>query len=199
MPIDFLLLKIMSQLCRAVFVVALFMLGISFASAEEVEANHPYFVQPGDVLQISVWHEPEMQLDVLVRPDGGLSLPLIGEVRTTQRSIPQIAQEVSLRIGKFMPDVAVNVALKQSLGNKIYVLGMVNRPGEFVLNRSVDVMQALSMASGTSKFADVSAIKIIRRDEGQQKVMMFDYDDVVAGRSLEQNIVLRSGDTVVVP
>lgn len=189
----------MSQNYRVVLVVALFLLGISPVSAEDIEANESYFVQPGDVLQISVWHEPEMQLDALVRPDGGLSLPLIGEVRTAQRSIPQLAQEISFRIGKFMPDAAVNVALKQSFGNKIYVLGMVNRPGEYVLNRSVDVMQALSMASGTSKFADVSAIKIIRRDESQQKVMMFDYDEVVAGRGLEKNIVLRSGDTVVVP
>ncbi len=167
--------------------------------AEEVFPRGAYRVQPGDVLQVSVWREPDMQLETVVRPDGGISVPLVGEVSVQGKTVDELRTELTKRLARFMPDMTVNVALKQLLGNKVYVIGKVNRPGELVLNRDIDVMQALSMAAGTAKFADLKDIKILRRNHTEQQVFNFDYREVEAGENLDQNIVLHSGDIVVVP
>ena len=175
-------------------------------SAESVELSQPssrvidaYLVQPGDVLQIMVWREPDMQAEVIVSPDGYFSMPLLGEINTDGKSVTQLRKELVTRIQTFVPDADVTVMVKQALGNKIYVIGKVNRPGEYVLNRNVDVMQALSMAAGIAKFADVDQVKILRRTAKTQQVLSFDYSQVEAGKRLEQNIVLKPGDVVVVP
>lgn len=175
-------------------------------SAESAELSQPsspvidaYLVQPGDVLQILVWREPDMQAEVIVSPDGHFSMPLLGEINTDGKSVTQLRKELVTRIQTFVPDADVTVMVKQALGNKIYVIGKVNRPGEYVLNRNVDVMQALSMAAGIAKFADVDQVKILRRTAKTQQVLSFDYSQVEAGKKLEQNIVLKPGDVVVVP
>ena len=168
-------------------------------AAEDIYPRGAYRVQPGDILQVSVWREPDMQLETVVRPDGGISVPLVGEVSTKGKTVDELRNELTQRLARFMPDMAVNVSVKQLLGNKVYVIGKVNRPGEFVLNTDIDVMQALSMAAGTAKFADVKDIKILRRNHTEQQVFNFDYREVEAGENLDQNIVLHSGDVVVVP
>lgn len=158
-----------------------------------------YLIQPGDVLQISVWREPDLQAEVVVTPDGRIAMPLLGEVNVDGKSIELLRNEIVARIQRFVPDADVTVMVKQPLGNKIYVIGKVNRPGEYVLNRNVDVMQALSMAAGVAKFADVDKVKILRRTGESQQVISFDYSQVEAGNRLEQNIVLKPGDVVIVP
>ncbi len=158
-----------------------------------------YQIQPGDVLHISVWKEPDLQSDIAVRPDGGITFPLIGELQAKGKSVTEIRDEIAGTLEKYIPDPVVTVAAKQLLGNKIYILGQVNRPGELVLNRRVDVMQALSMAGGTTAFAHAGDIKILRRNDNGQAVMAFNYDEIVKGRHLEQNVVLQTGDVVVVP
>lgn len=172
---------------------------VNTVAAEDIYPRGAYRVQPGDVLQVSVWREPDMQLETVVRPDGGISVPLVGEVSTKGKTVDELRNELTQRLARFMPDMAVNVSVKQLLGNKVYVIGKVNRPGEFVLNTDIDVMQALSMAAGTAKFADVKDIKILRRNHTEQQVFNFDYREVEAGENLDQNIVLHSGDVVVVP
>lgn len=158
-----------------------------------------YSVKPGDVLQISVWKEPELQREVLVRPDGGFSFPLVGEVNARGQSVADLNKIVSERLAKYIADAVVTVALQEVKGNKVYVLGQVNRPGEFVVNPSVDVMQALSMAGGATPFAALNDITILRRGGDKRTALSFRYGDVSRGRSLEQNIQLQSGDVVVVP
>lgn len=170
--------------------------GIEVASES---SGAEYRIQSGDVLNVSVWHEPDLQTDVVVRPDGSISLPLIGDVVAMGRTIAEVRGDVTARLQKFMPDAAVNVSAKQLLGYKIYVIGKVNRPGEYQLNRDIDVMQALSMAAGTSKFAATERIRILRRDRDGAQAIPFNYDEVEEGIALEQNIVLRAGDVVVVP
>jgi polysaccharide export outer membrane protein len=100
---------------------------------------------------------------------------------------------------KYIPEAVVDVAVKEPAGNRVYVLGKVNRPGVYPFTKSIDVVQALSLAGGTSKFAALNDIKILRRVDGAQQTYKFRYSDVERGRSLDQNIVLRSGDVVVVP
>lgn len=178
-----------------VFILAMWMCG---AYAENAGPDD-YLIQAGDVLNISVWHEPDLNLDVAVRPDGFISVPLIGDVKAAGKSIALLRAEVSSRLQVLMPDTAVNVSTKQLLGYKIYVIGKVNRPGEYLLNRDADVMQALSMAAGVAKFAATDRIRVLRRGSDGQQAIPFNYDEVEQGLGLEQNIVLRAGDVVVVP
>jgi polysaccharide export outer membrane protein len=159
-----------------------------------------YFVQPGDLLEVSVWKEEDLQRETLVRPDGKFSFPLAGDVDATGKTVEDLRLEVASRLQRYIPDLVVTVTVSEIRGNKIYVIGQVNNPGEFVVNPRVDVMQALSMAGGTTPFAALNDIKILRRDaSGQQRAISFAYKSVEKGRSLDQNIVLNSGDVVVVP
>jgi polysaccharide biosynthesis/export protein len=166
-------------------------------AAAPVDAS--YLVQPGDTLVVTVWKETDLQGEVLVRPDGALTFPLAGTVQAGGQTVEEIRTTLATRLAKYIPDPVVTVAVKATNGSRIFVVGKVNRPGDFVLNRPIDVMQALSLAGGTTPFADVDRIRILRRDGARQLVFRFRYDDVRRGRELAQNILLQSGDTVVVP
>lgn len=168
----------------------------SFASADEVEA---YRIQSGDVLTIAVWKEKELESEVIVRPDGGVSFPLAGDLAAAGGTVEDLRRTLDERLRKYIPDPVVTVAVKATTGNRIYVVGKVNRPGDFLLNRPLDVMQALAMAGGATPFADTNDVRVLRREAGQQTVIRFRYEDVAKGHRLEQNVLLRSGDTVVVP
>ncbi|HEX7236737.1 MAG TPA: polysaccharide biosynthesis/export family protein [Gammaproteobacteria bacterium] len=158
-----------------------------------------YEVQPSDVLQISVWKEPDLTQQVIVRPDGAFSLPLVGEVNAVGKTVEELRKELVQALTRIIPDVVVTVAVLEIKGNKIYVIGQVNKPGEFIVNPRVDVIQALSLAGGTTAFASPNEIFVLRRDNGQQRRLPFNYDAVLRGRDLEQNVLLRAGDVVVVP
>jgi len=175
------------------------MLGLALMAGVARAEEAPYQIQPGDILQVSVWKETELQSEVLVRSDGGISFPLAGDLRAAGLSVAQLSDTLAERIRKYIPDPVVTVAIKANNGNRIYVVGKVNRPGEFPYNRPIDVMQALALASGTTAYAAVADIRILRREGGKTTALRFDYTDVERGRALESNIVLRSGDTVVVP
>ena len=170
------------------------------AGGAQVPTEAGYGIQPGDILEISVWKEPDLQREVLVRPDGGVSFPLAGDLVAKGRTVGELQAEVTARLSRYIPDLVVTVTVKQIVGNKIYVIGQVNRPGEFVMNPRVDVLQALSMAGGLTAFASVNDMLVLRRGpDGGQRAFEFRYGDVVKGRSLEQNILLSGGDVVVVP
>lgn len=163
------------------------------------QAPPSYQVKPGDVLEISVWKEPDLQRTVLVRPDGGFSFPLVGEIDARAKSVAELNKLVSERLSKYIAEAVVTVTVQEIKGNKVFVIGQVNKPGEFIVNPSVNVMQALSMAGGVTPFAATNDIKILRRSGTAQQAMPFPYGDVVRGRSLNQNIELIAGDVVVVP
>jgi polysaccharide biosynthesis/export protein len=162
-------------------------------------AGLDYRLQPGDVVTISVWKEKDLETEALVRPDGGLSFPLVGDVDASGRTVEEVRAILAQRLKPFIPDPVVTVGIKLIGGNHIYVIGKVNKPGDFPFSTPVDVMQALSIAGGTTPFAALNKIVILRRQNGQERVLRFRYEDVIRGRSLEQNVVLESGDTVVVP
>ena len=168
----------------------------------------PYLLSPGDVLEISVWKEEGLQKEVLVRPDGGISFPLVGELQAGGKTAPQVQQLVAAQIKRFIPDPVVTVSVLK-VNSKIYVVGKVLRPGEFVITQYADVMQALAMAGGLNPYAKPNDIKILRRiavkeaavsaESGKSIALSFEYDDVSKGKSLDQNIILQNGDVVVVP
>jgi len=158
-----------------------------------------YLVQPGDLLHVQVWKEEGLDQEVLVRPDGGFSFPLAGELSAVGKTVEDLRAEITDRLTPLIPGLDVTVAVRQINGNKIYVLGQVNNPGAFVMNPRIDVVQALSIAGGTTAFASTNDIRVLRRQDGRQVALRFSLDDVVRGRNLEQNILLESGDVVVVP
>lgn len=177
---------------------ALWAFGAHAAGEEEAPATS-YTVKPGDVLGISVWKEPDLQREALVRPDGGFSFPLAGQVSARGMSVAEIQEELETRIERFIPDPVVTVSLRQVVGNQVFVIGKVNNPGAFTMTGQTDVMQALAIAGGATPFAAVNDILILRRENGVQRAIPFRYADVEAGEGLRQNIVLQSGDVVVVP
>jgi polysaccharide export outer membrane protein len=186
------------RIAAALLLVATF---VSFANGAAI-ADAPdsaYRIQPGDVLLISVWKEPDLQGEVLVRPDGGLSFPLAGELNAVGQTTASLQILLTETLRKYIPDPVVTISVKLAGGSRIYVVGKVNRPGEFALSRPLDVMQALSLAGGATPFAALNDIRVLRRDGDRQVSIEFRYGDVEQGRKLEQNILLRSGDTVVVP
>jgi polysaccharide export outer membrane protein len=178
-----------------IFVAFCALAGMRSAMAQEAS----YTVKPGDTLKISVWKEPDLQGPVLVTPDGAFAFPLVGQVDARGKTVSELQKVVTDRLRQYISDPVVTVSVQDIKGNKVYVIGQVNRPGEFIVNPRVDVMQALSMAGGTTPFASLGSIIILRRSGAQQEAIKFDYTDVVKGRNLQQNVELRAGDIVVVP
>jgi len=167
--------------------------------AQESGQPSSYQLQPGDVLFVSLWKEEDLSLEVLIRPDGNISFPLAGEILAAGSSVERLRSQITEKLKKYIPDPVVTVAVKQLSGNIVYVIGKVNRPGQLAILRNVDVMQALSMAGGTSTYAGLNKIKILRRKNGKLTAIPFRYGEVEKGENLEQNIVLKAGDVVVVP
>jgi len=170
----------------------------AFAAENSAPVDY-YRIQPGDVLAVSVWKEEDLIQEVIVRPDGQITFPLVGEAKAAGNSIEDLRLLISERLKKYIPDPVVTVSVRQLAGNTIYVIGKVNRPGVFPIVRNVDVMQALSLAGGTSTYAALNDIKILRRENGKLRALSFKYAEVEKGKRLEQNIVLQAGDVVVVP
>jgi polysaccharide export outer membrane protein len=152
-----------------------------------------YLLQPGDILQVTVWKETELTSEVVIRPDGGMSYALAGDMQAAGHTVAELTVMLEKRIRKFEPDAAVTVTIKAAAGNRVYVIGKVNKPGDFPLNRPTDVMQALSLAGGATPFADTNGIRILRRDGDHERAIQFRYHDVERGRKLDQNILLQSG------
>lgn len=158
-----------------------------------------YRLNPGDVLEISVWKEEALQREVLVLPDGTLAFPLAGHVDAAGKTPSQIQGQVAARLEEYIPDPVVTVSVRSVSGNKVYVIGKVANPGAYVMAGPLDVMQALSLAGGLVTFADEDGIRVLRRNGEAQTAIPFAYNDVKRGRGLESNIVLERGDIVVVP
>ena len=158
-----------------------------------------YLIQPGDVLEVSVWREEYLERQVSVQPDGMISFPLVGVLRAAGHDVRQLQQEVAERLSQYIPDPVVTVSIKDIRGNRIYVIGQVKKPGHFVMNPTIDVVQALAMAGGTTPFASLNDIRILRRSGDRLTSIEFRYGDVEKGRNLQQNIILQSGDVIIVP
>ena len=194
-------LRIPRWLCG--FLLTLVLTSAAMAAPPAANSGPPvdaaYTVKPGDTLTVSVWKEPDLQGPVLVRPDGMFSFPLAGQLDARNKTVAELQQELTSRLKKYISDPVVTVSIQEIKGNKVYVIGQVQKPGDFVVNPRVDVMQALSMAGGTTPFAALGDIMILRRTDAGQQALPFKYTDVIRGRNLQQNIMLQAGDVVVVP
>jgi len=158
-----------------------------------------YILGPEDILEVSVWKDENLTKQVVIRPDGKISFPLIGDIQASGLTPTQLQQEITDRIKVFIPDAVVTVMVLKVNSFKVYVLGKVAKPGVYVVGKKINVMQALSMAGGLLSFADADDIVILRDEGGAKKRIKFNYDRVAKGKDLEQNIELKSGDVIVVP
>jgi polysaccharide export outer membrane protein len=158
-----------------------------------------YLLGPEDLIEISVWKEPELTKQMVVRPDGKISYPLLGDVQAAGLTVKQLQNELLKRLEKFVTDAHVTVILVKAQYYKIYVTGKVNKPGEFLVGRAPTVMQAIAMAGGLTPFASPGNIIILRKAAGKEEVFSFDFKSVSRGESLEQDRALLPGDVVVVP
>lgn len=183
----------------AILLFSLFFTQGTALAADSSAPTEQYLLQPGDVLAVSVWKEEDLSSEVIVRPDGKITFPLVGEANAAGDNVESLRLFIAEKLAKYISDPVVTVSIRQLAGNRIYVIGQVNRPGEFPILRNVDVMQALSMAGGTATYASLNNIKVLRRENGKLRSISFKYADVEKGKNLEQNIILKAGDVVVVP
>jgi polysaccharide export outer membrane protein len=191
----------LNRLSYAAIVVLLMMAPLAGISAPTPDspAGPGYIIGPEDVMMISVWKDEHLTKEVVVRPDGMVSFPLVGDVQAAGRTVEEVRSDVTKRLSRYMPNAQVSVSVTKLLSYKIYVLGRVNKPGEFMVGHLTDVLQALSLAGGLTPFASENDIKVIRRANGEQQVFDFRYGDARKGKDLTQNIILQRGDVVMVP
>ncbi len=184
-------------------------LGRQQARGDSPEAAQPagpplYVIQPDDVLEIFVWKEPDLSRKVLVRPDGRISLPLVQDLPAAGSTPGELRARVEARLAEYIESPNVTVIVDAIQHYKIYVTGKVQNPGGFTVPQAINVLQALTLAGGFQEFADKSAITVVQSvqlPEGQVEyvVRRFNYGEVIKGKDISQNILLRPGDVVVVP
>jgi polysaccharide biosynthesis/export protein len=169
------------------------------AAAVATPDQEKYLLGPEDAVEISVWKEPDLTKQLVVRPDGKITYPLVGEIQAAGHTVKQLQEEISKRLEKYVTDAHVTVILLKAQNYKIYVTGKVNKPGDFTVGKPVSVMQAISMAGGLTPFASPGSIMVLRTVAGKEEVYSFNYKEVAKGLMLEQNRRLLPGDVVVVP
>lgn len=167
--------------------------------AQPAISAQDYRVGPGDLLYIEVWKDRDLARPVTVLPDGKIVFPLVGEVGAAGKTVSELQKEIAKSLSRFVKDAVVTVEIRQVNSMQIYVLGRVKTPGRIILTSNIDVLQALASAGGPDEFAKRSRMRIFRRVGGKIDIIPFDYEEVIAGKNLESNILLRRGDVVVVP
>ncbi len=180
------------------FSILLFSLGLTI-NADASGSESLYRFRPGDEIEISVWKDESLSRQLIVPPDGYISFPLIGDVAVKNLTVSDLSKVVTDKLSEYVPDATVTVILLKISDPKAYVIGKVNKPGEFIITTQTNVMQILSMAGGLNPFASAGNTVILRRQQNSIMKIPFNYKQVEKGKNLEQNIILKGGDVVVVP
>ncbi len=181
-------------------VVLFLLLGFFGPVAHAAEVNNQgYIINPGDTLGISVWKEEELIRERRVLPDGSISFPLAGTIQVAGKSVKQVEAVLTKKISDYITDPVINVSLNSVEGNVVYAIGQVKAPGQFIMYQPMDVMQILSLAGGLTPFAKSNSIKILRRTAKESVAIDFEYSDIADGDNLDKNLILKSGDVIVVP
>jgi polysaccharide biosynthesis/export protein len=168
-------------------------------SASGVAVPSDYVLGPDDVIGVVFWKDPDLSVDVTVRPDGKIALKLGKEISAAGLSPDQFRAAVVDEAKRYIDDPNVNIIVKQINSRKVYITGQVEKPAAYALTGPVTVMQLIALAGGLKEFAKAREIVIMRADPKGTVAYPFNYEEIIKGRRLEQNIVLRPGDTVVVP
>jgi polysaccharide export outer membrane protein len=189
-------------------VMALIVLGPSSAPCQEKPIQTwsarqhmaEYRIGAGDVLEVATWKEPDLsRKEVLVRVDGRLSFPLLGDIPAAGMTPVELTELIQKGLKDYVANPVVTVTVTQSNSQKIYVLGEVTKTGEYPLSKNLTVLQAFALAGGFTQWAAKDEIILLRREGGKEKIFKINYKDIVRGREVETNVNLQSNDTIVVP
>jgi polysaccharide biosynthesis/export protein len=172
---------------------------VSASATTAPAVPNDYVIGPEDVLGVVFWREAEMSGDVAVRPDGVITLPLIGELKAAGLTPNTLRAAIQTAAAKYLSEPNVSVVVRQLNSRKVFVTGEVMMPGAFPLTGPRTVMQLIALAGGLTEYAKSSEISIMRDENGRTRHFKFNYKDVAKGKRLEQNIQLRPNDTIVVP
>jgi polysaccharide export outer membrane protein len=166
-----------------------------------VEPPAHYVIGPDDVLSIVFWRDKDMSADVVVRPDGKISLPLLNDIQAGGLTPAELRDAVHTEALRFVEEPTVTVIVKQIKSRKLFITGQVDKPGSYALGGPTTVLQLIAMAGGLKEFADGGHILITRTDTASRRQVgfRFNYEQVLSGKNLQQNIELKPGDTVIVP
>lgn len=178
---------------------ALFLLLTSPVHAVAVDKPDVYQLRQGDKILISVWREETLQREVVVLPDGSVTFPLVGRIEVAGLTTPEVEQNIAAKLKKYLSGPIVTVMIVGIDGHRAYVMGKVVHPGSITINGPLTALQAISIAGGFDKFADEDGIKVIREEPDKQEVLPVNYRDIISGKNISTNILLRAGDTLVVP
>jgi polysaccharide biosynthesis/export protein len=171
----------------------------SGAAQHGATSDPNYVIGPQDMIDVNVWKEPDISRTVPVRPDGKISLPLLNDVQAAGMTPTQLGNQITASLKKYVTNPQVTVIVTAINSQRIYVLGEVTRPGAFPLLPGTTVLRGLSSAGGFTQFAKMKGIYVLRLENGKQVKYPFNYKDVVGGKHPEQDILLKAGDTIVVP
>jgi len=166
---------------------------------DKIPAEDKYVIGPADILEIHVWREPDLSRTIPVRPDGKITLPLLNDVQASGLTPLELKARIEKGLAKFVESPTVSVAVQEIHSKNIFVFGQVESPGQYPLQQDLTVLQALSLAGGLAEWADKGDIIVLRKENGRQRRIKFDYKNVSKGKHLERNIFLRPGDTIIVP
>ena len=162
-------------------------------------AEADYRIGIGDVIEVQVWHEPDLSRTLIVRLDGRISLPLLGDIDTAGKTTSELDSYLEKKFAEVVTEPAVSVILMESRSRRYYVVGQVMQPGEFPIEHPITILQAIARSGGFQEWAKRERIKVVRRSGEREMLLEFDYDAFVNGKNLEQNLVITPGDTVIVP
>jgi polysaccharide export outer membrane protein len=170
------------------------------AEAATKPHDNTFVIGNDDVLAINVWKEPDISRSVPVRSDGKISLPLAGEIQATGRTPLKLEQDIAATLKSYIAEPEVTVIVQQINSQKFNILGLVNKPGSYVINNSATVLDAIAVAGGFRDFAKKKSVYVLRQNaDGSQTRIPFNYKEVVKGQNPDQNIKLQPRDTIVVP
>ena len=205
------------QRLASLFLVMLLAMGKSAAAADQPKSKIPseskaavpaepprkleeYVIGPDDMLAVNVWKEPEISRSVPVRPDGKISLPLVGDLRADGLTPTQLQDEIRRKLLAYLSDPEVSVIVQEAKSQKFNILGEIERPGAYLLSHSMTVLDAIAVAGGFRDFAKTNKIYVLRvNSDGSRACIPFNYKEVIKGHNLSQNVELEARDTVVVP
>jgi len=158
-----------------------------------------YVIGPEDVLTIVFWRDKDLSAEVVVRPDGKISLPLLNDVVAAGYTPEELRAQLVKGAAKFLEDPNATVVVKEIHSRKVFVTGQVSKSGSYPLTGEMNVLQMIAHVGGLLEYADSKNIVVLRTENGQERRFKFNYKDVVKGKNLQQNILLKPGDTIIVP
>ena len=158
-----------------------------------------YVIGPNDMLSVLFWHDKDMSTDVLVRPDGNITLPLLNDIQAAGLTPEQLRERILVEARRYIEDPSPTVVVKEINSRKVFITGLVEKPGPYPISGPTTVLQLIAIAGGLKEFAEGKNILVMRTENGRQMAYTFDYREVLKGKNFRQNIELKPGDTVVVP